>query len=47
MSENKIHCCQCGKTIAIETEAEIQIKCTGKRKEDGKKCGCINSIKKN
>ena len=42
--ENKVHCCQCGKTIAVETETEVQIKCTGKY--EGRKCGCINSIKK-
>ena len=43
--ENKVHCSQCGKTIAVETDEEIQIKCTGKY--EGKKCGCVNLIKKN
>ena len=41
----KIIKCKCGKTIAIETETTIEIKCTGKR--DGKRCEIINVIKKN
>ena len=40
----KIYCAQCGKTIAIETKEDVQIKCSGKH--EGKKCGHVNSIKK-
>lgn len=41
---SKIYCGQCGKMIAVETEEEVQIKCTGKY--DGKKCGAVNNINK-
>jgi endogenous inhibitor of DNA gyrase (YacG/DUF329 family) len=45
MSEQvKVKCPTCGKTIAMQDEDGVYIKCTGKH--EGHKCGCINKIPK-
>jgi ribosomal protein S27E len=46
MSEQTKVKCNCGRTIAMQDDNTVYIKCTGKNRETCKKCGEIIKIPK-
>lgn len=44
MTQKKVRCPDCGKTVAMEDDDKVYIKCSGKK--EGHKCGTITEINK-